>query len=166
MRSGGRVLAAVAGLLLAAAPAAAQRVPAGPAPATLEGRFLWDYQSNTPALGALLRFPLFGARGDLTAGGEAVFRHGLTELQAHADALVDLGTLTVGGGPVLLNSVFDPDQPRESRWGYSFVVGLRQLPRPGESIGVSLDVRWIYVGDLKPRFFGIGVGIPLFDMPF
>ena len=168
-------VSALAAVVLAAAapPLEAQERPAsmggsGGPRAVAEARLGWDYQSEAPALGAALRFPLFGARGDIVAGGEAVFRDGLTEAQGHLDAVVALGgrsnALVAGGGPVMLSSIFEQDGERETRWGYSLLAGLRQLPADGP--GLTLELRWIFVDDLEPAFLTLGVGLPLFRMPF
>lgn len=138
--------------------------------AAAEARFAWDYQSEAPALGVAFRLPVLGARGDLVAGGEAVFRDGLTETQGHLDAVVALGgrrnAIVAGGGPVVLSSVFVEGGERETRWGYGFVAGLRQLPERGESVGLSVELRWMFVDELEPRFLSVGVGLPLFGVPF
>lgn len=137
--------------------------------ATAEARVGWDYRSEAPALGAALRFPLFGGRGDLVGGGDVVFRDGLTETQGHLDAVVVFGGrsgVTVGGGPLVLRSIFEDGGETETRTGYSAVAGLRQLPGPEESVGFTLELRWVFVDRLEPRYFTLGVGFPLFRMPF
>lgn len=151
-------------------PVHAQERPEGRAlPATAEARLAWDYRSEAPGLGVALRLPLLGGRGDLLAGGDAVFRDGLTEVQAHVDALVVLGgrgAIVVGGGPVWLSSVFESGGEREGRWGYGAVAGVRQLPDPDQTVGFVLELRWVFVDELEPRFLELGVALPLFRSPF
>ena len=168
---------AAATLLLAAVvagpgPLEAQPGPGesrGGPPAVAEARLAWDYRSEAPGLGAAFRLPVLGARGDLVAGGEAVFRDGLTELQGHVDALAAFGgrsALVAGAGPVVLRSVFVENGPEESRWGWTALVGLRQLPDAERRVGLALELRWVFVDELEPSFLTLGVSLPLFAMPF
>ncbi|MBW3536108.1 MAG: hypothetical protein KY453_13010 [Gemmatimonadetes bacterium] len=119
-----KFLAAAVLAVLAAAPALQAQEPPddrpspGRPPATAEARVGWEYRSEAPALGAALRFPLVGARGDLVAGGDVVFHDGLTEVQGRVDAVVAFGRstgLVIGGGPLVLRSIYQAGAEPEAR---------------------------------------------------
>ena len=145
---------------------AAQQIPGGPilepqgGPGwlpTVGVRGGFDYRNSSPSVGALLRLPipLPVLRPALTPGGDLVFQDGLTERQAMVDLTVDLFGIAVGGGPAWMNTIFGEDDsaPRETRQGWTALAGVRSAGR----IGTSLEFRWLFVDDIKPRYIMLAV---------
>jgi hypothetical protein len=125
-------------------------------------RFGWSVMESSPVLGAQVRLPLPipVVRPSITAGGDLVFQSGLREAQGTLDLTTGAFVpLYVGGGPALLNTIFEDAPERQTRTGYSLVAGLR-----GGRIGpffAEIEFRWIRVAERKPRFFTISLGYPL-----
>jgi hypothetical protein len=153
---------ALAALCGALPPSLAGQAPTGPilsdgAPGWLPSvgvRAGLDQRSSDPAVGALVRLPIPVSflRPAITPGADLVFHDGLTDRQATVDVTIDLFGISVGGGPVWLNSVYHDEEnvalPRETRQGYSLLAGLRS----GGRFGTSIELRWLFVDDLEPRF--------------
>lgn len=175
MRGARRALApltAVALGTLLAAPAAAQIGPGPRMPdrgrtwsPVVGARAGWNYRDQAPSAGAFLRLPVPVRYGlALTASGEAVFHDGLTDGQGFLDLTVDPARgLYLGGGLAALNTVFGEETGRATRFGWSFVGGLR-----AGGIGpvdVAVEFRWVRVDDMEPNFIGLTVGYAPFGRP-
>jgi hypothetical protein len=160
----------VLGLALAA-PVGAQLLPGpgfgrprvgGP---ILAGRVGWSSRDSAPSLGASLTLglPVPVIRPALDVGGDFVFHSGLVELQGVADVTsAFLRPLYLGGGPAVLNSVFEGSTARQTKAGFTLVAGVR-----GGFAGplqTDLSFRLVRVGELHPRYFMLALGYPLFGL--
>jgi opacity protein-like surface antigen len=164
------VMAALATLLLAPAAAGAQLRPGpggfGPGGARwtpfVGPRFGWSMLESSPSLGAQLRVPvpIPVVRPSITAGGDLVFQSGLRETQGTADLTTGVFTpLFVGGGPAVVNTIFEDASAKQTKTGFSIVAGVR-----GGRIGplaVELEFRWMRVAERKPRFMMFSLAYPL-----
>jgi len=108
-----------------------------------------DYRSQDASVGTFLRLPVPGLPAALTPSGDLVFRDGLTERQAILDVTARLGGFYVGGGPLVLHSIFRDETEYETKTGYTFVMGLSADAR---RFGTNLEFRWARVGGLSPKF--------------
>ena len=160
---------ALAALCGALPPPLAAQTPGGPILIQQGGRS-WlpsvgvrvglDVRNSDPTVGALLRLPvpIPFVRPAITPGADLVFHDGLTDRQAMVDVTIDLFGISVGGGPVWLNSVFDDVQdgelPRETKQGYTLLAGLRGGVG---TFGTTLEFRWLFVDELEPRFITLGL---------
>lgn len=112
----------------------------------------WDYRNSVPSIGALVRFPLPipSLPLALTTGGDLVFYDQLTDRQGTADVTYQMrGGPYLGGGVAALNSIFEDDAPRETRWGYTFLTGVRGQAGP---LDMHVELRWIRIDVLRPNF--------------
>lgn len=157
-------------LLAAPIPGEAQRRPAPEVPFVLGAKVGLDTQTRDAAVaGAFLRFPLpVPGRFAAGVGGDLTFLRGLTERQLTVDVLYDLGGFYLGGGPVFRNTIWpgaasDPGTTpdRETRAGFSFVLGLGGAPMRGAPVTVGLEYRLVWADDLRPRALTLGVGVAL-----
>lgn len=128
------------------------------------GRAGFDFQSDSPVLGAFLRTALFD-RFSVQGSAEATFLDGLTEHQFGGAALMDLGPgLRLGVGPVWRSTVYDStaDDPglRETRLGYAIVALVGGSAGPGRTV-TGLEFRYSSVADFSPRVLSLQVGIPI-----
>jgi hypothetical protein len=73
------------------------------------------------------------------------------------------GGLYFGGGLAFRNSIYgdDASSPRETRQGYSAVVGLKAAT--GELFGSQVEFRWIFLpdADFDPRQITLGINFSL-----
>lgn len=158
-------------LLLAPGTAQAQRMdrrPAGPE-FTVGIRGGFDLEFEDPVAGVAVLVPVPWLRGlAVQAAGDLTFLDALTERQAAVDLLYGLGGLRIGGGVVFRNTVWpdalaDPAPgstlPRETRTGFSAVLGLGGTPLGDSPFVVGLEVRFVWVDDFKPRPLTVGVGV-------
>ena len=97
----------------------------------------------------------------LIPNAEYEIRRGLRDWQANLDASVMpvLGVY-VGGGVAFRNSIFDEEVGRETVQGWSFFFGYRAPPAP-RRVSPHVELRWSFVGDIKPRMLTVGVNYPL-----
>ena len=170
MRSRRLLLAAAAATLLAPGTVRAQLRP-GPGGFGQGGRgwtpivgprLGWSIRDSSPSLGARLRVPLPIPiiRPSIAAGGDLVFQSGLHEWQGTGDITLGVfAPLYFGGGPAVLNSVFEDAPGRQTKTGYTVVGGVRR-GRTGPLL-MELEFRWIRVAELQPRFLMISFGYPL-----
>jgi hypothetical protein len=118
----------------------------------------WDYRNSDPAVGALVRFPIPIPVVPLTItpGADLVFHDNLTDRQGMVDLTAEIFGVSVGGGPVWLNTIFaeTDDAPRETRTGYTLLAGFRNR---GGQFGVDLDFRWMFVDELEPRYIVLSI---------
>ena len=163
--------AAVLLALLAPSAAAAQIRPDPIASAgarwnpTVAARAGWSVRDASPSLGATLRLPvpLSSLRPALVVGGDVVFQEGVVERQGLVDLTVDVsGGLFAGGGPAVLNTVFESATPRETELGYTLVAGVRGR---SDVLSTQVDFRWVRVAGLSPTFLMISLGYPLLGRP-
>lgn len=158
-------------LLLAPGTAWAQRMdrrPAGPE-FTVGVRGGFDLEGEDPIVGAAVLAPVPWLRGlAVQAVGDLTFLDALTERQASVDLLYGLGGLRIGGGVVFRNTVWpealtDPspieDLPRETRTGFSAVVGLGGTPLGDSPFVLGLEIRFVWVDDFRPRPLTVGAGV-------
>lgn len=161
-------LAAILVLVCLAGPVEAQRRAIGGPFATVGARVGFDTRFNRPIAGlafrgALPRVPRLGFQ----AAGDFTFLQELTEAQISLDALLDLGGLAVGGGPVFRNTIWDVDETgapggdRETRLGYSAAVILGGRPMPRARYTTQIELRFVWAEDFRPRPVVIGVGLVL-----
>lgn len=155
-------LLAILALALALSPSDAEaqrRQPAASGSTFLVGAKVgFDTRFDKPMAGVALRAPVpipLPGPGLLAvqASGDFTFLDDLTERQLTLDLLYDLGGLSIGGGPVFRNSFWidAPAGERETRTGYSVVVGLGGTPMGRSSIAVGLEYRFVSVEELSPR---------------
>ena len=98
----------------------------------------------------------------LIPNAEYEIRRGLRDWQANLDAsLSPILGVYVGGGVAYRNSIFDEEVGRETIRGYSVFVGYRAPPLPGR-INPHIELRWSFIGDIRPRMLTVGVNYPLF----
>ena len=112
----------------------------------------FDYRNTDVSIGALLRLPVPVPLVPLaiTGGGDLVFHDNLTDRQGMVDLTAEVFGISVGGGPVWLNTVFDEvDAPRETRTGYTLLAGFHGRGAP---FGTDLEFRWVFVDDIEPRY--------------
>lgn len=159
-------------LLVAALPAAAdgQRRPPPEVPFVVGAKVGFDTQTREAVVaGGFLRVPLpVPGRFALGVGGDLTFLEGLTERQLTVDVVYDLGGVYVGAGPVFRNTIWpatgaDPGSlsDRESRTGFSLVLGLGGSPMGRLPLAVGLEYRFVWVDDFRPRPLTLGVGVAL-----
>jgi hypothetical protein len=131
----------------------------------LAARAGWSTRDSAPSLGASLTLglPVPVIRPALDVGGDFVFHSGLVELQGVADVTSSfLRPLYVGGGPAVLNSVFEDSPDRQTKGGFTVVAGLR-----GGGVGpftTDFSFRLVRVAELHPRFFMLAIGYPVFGL--
>jgi hypothetical protein len=88
-------------------------------------------------------------------------RRGLRDWQANLDgALMPVPGVYVGGGVSYRNSIFDEEVGRETVRGASFFFGYRPPPVPGRIVP-HIELRWSFIGDIRPRMLTAGVSFPL-----
>jgi hypothetical protein len=96
-------------------------------------------------------------------GGDFVFHSGLVELQGVADVTSGfLRPIYLGGGPAVLNSVFEDSPERQTKGGFTVVAGLR-----GGGVGAlttDFSFRLVRVAELHPRYFTLALGYPVFGL--
>lgn len=130
---------------------------------TLSARAGWSALDASPSLGAELRLPLplSPLRPALSVSGDIVFQTGLRERQGMLDVTVGaLRPVVLGGGPVVLNSIFHDDPARRAtKVGFTLVAGIR-AGRVGP-LTSEISLRLIRVEDLHPRFLMLTLGYPL-----
>jgi hypothetical protein len=119
----------------------------------------FDYRNSDASVGALLRLPIPLALVPLevSPGGDLVFHDNLTDRQGMVDLTAQIFGLSLGGGPLWLNTVYDDelDAPRETRQGWTVVAGLRSRGTP---FGADLEFRWVFVEDVEnPRYIALAV---------
>jgi hypothetical protein len=131
----------------------------------IAARVGWSTRDNAPSVGAsmTLALPIPIIRPSIDVGGDFVFHSGLTELQGVADVTSGfLRPIYLGGGPAVLNSVFEGSTARQTKAGFTVVAGLR-----GGFAGplqTDLSFRLVRVGELHPRYFMLAFGYPLFGL--
>jgi hypothetical protein len=156
-------------LFLSTSPLEAQRRQPGPVetpPITLGAKAGFDTRFDKPMAGLVVKAPVpvqLPGRGFLAvqAAADFTFLDALTERQLTLDVLYDLGGLSIGGGPVFRNSfwVDSPVGERETRSGYSIVVGLGGMPMARSAIAVGLEYRFVSVEELRPRPLTLTVAV-------
>jgi hypothetical protein len=116
----------------------------------------YDYRNADPSVGALVRFPIPIPVVPLaiTPGADLVFHDGLNDRQGTVDLTANLFGISVGGGPIWLNTVFDDLQDvelnRETRQGWTVLAGLRSR---GGRFGTDVEFRWVLVDGIEqPRY--------------
>ena len=133
---------------------------------TVGARAGWATEDQSLSLGVFLRVPIPRLLREpaLMVAGDAVFQDGLVERQATMDLTADvLRGLYAGGGPAVLNTVFEKEGiTRETKAGYTLVAGLRG--RVGV-LASRLEVRWVRVDSRKLRFFMLGLSYPILGRP-
>ena len=168
--------AVVLGLLALSTPFAVEAQRRGSQPATTTGwapisaGFKAGYDNNASGemLGVQLHLPIVrNGQFELMPNADVTFLSGLKEYQYALDALfVPGGTRGgpyLGGGVALRNTIYDFDRSaaRETRQGYSVIVGGK-LGSPG-ALGIQIEVRWTFLDSpvLDPRTVTFGVNFPL-----
>ena len=128
----------------------------------------YDNSAKAEVLGAQVRIPLLrNGAVELMPTADVTFPTGLNEYQYAVEALYLLsgrrGGLYVGGGLAFRNTIFgaDPNLPRETRQGYSVVLGSKF--GGGGSFGAQLEIRWVFIeqSPIDPQVITFGVNIPL-----
>jgi hypothetical protein len=125
-------------------------------------RLGWSIRDSSPSAGAQLRVPLPIPllRPAVSIGGDVIFQSGLRELQGTADLTLGLfPPLYVGGGPAVMNTIFDDSFDRLTKTGFTLVAGVG-----GGRLGPLLtqfEFRWVRVGGLSPRYLTLTLGYPL-----
>jgi hypothetical protein len=100
-------------------------------------------------------------RVSLIPSAEYEIRRGLRDWQANLDAAVmPIPGVYVGGGLSYRNSIFEEEVGRETLRGYSVFVGYRAPPAPGRFVP-QIELRWSFIGDIRPRMLTAGVNYPL-----
>lgn len=164
------------GLLLAVAPSSvlAQRM-GGP---SLDGGGGWspiqvgvhagyDYNSTGSLMGAQVRIPVIpSGYVELMPSTDVTFLTGLKEYQYNMEAVVvsggRRGGFYAGGGGVWKSSIYDDGGGRETRPGWTAVVGVKTGAMVGPGINVQIETRWVFLrGPVKPRMLTFGVNLPL-----
>jgi hypothetical protein len=136
----------------------------GPSPSsetfTIVPRAGYDLKYQEGVVGLLLRIPTRVVPGlAVQAAGDFTFLSGATERQLSLDLVYDLGGIRLGGGPVFRNTYWGTlNQGRETRSGYSVVLGLGGAPGPRSPISVELELRFVWVDDFNPRPLTLGIG--------
>lgn len=166
-----RPVLAAALVVAFATPASAQL--ALPEPPGVEGRVLelgiragLDYDQEAFVLGSFLRMPVDPWRRlALMPGIEMEVLPGTVDWQLNADAVLLFGrggSLFVGGGAAFRNAIYQNSEGRDTRLGYSLVLGLRSPPGRSD-FGSQIELRWIEVDTYSPRVISVGLtwGVPL-----
>jgi len=97
----------------------------------------------------------------LMPNAQMQFRQGLRDWQANGDAAIRITpAFYAGGGVAYRNTIFDEDIGRETRSGYSVIIGFRDQPSPGR-IATQIELRWSVISNIRPRMFTIGLNYPL-----
>lgn len=153
------------------APADAQGLPgpaAGWAPVEVGVRAGYDYNSTGYLLGGQIHVPVLpSGMFEIMPSGDVTFLKGLKEYQFSVDALFVSGGRSggfyVGGGLGVRNSIYDHAPDRETKTTPTIVVGVRTAQIPEIHLVPQLEVRWIFLPDVKvdPRVLTFGVNIPL-----
>ena len=168
---------AVLGLLALTAPHGIEgqrRGPQQPASAawpsiTIGAKGGWDNNANAEVLGGQLRLPLLrNGSLELMPTADVTFATGLKEYQYAVEALFlqgdRRGGLYLGGGLAFRNTIYGADAslPRETRQGYSVVVGSKFGIASG-GLGVQLELRWVFIRDtpIDPQVVSFGINFPL-----
>jgi hypothetical protein len=164
-----RTFAMLAGCALAGLPGTVRAQVEGPPivrALTLGPRVGYDTEFSAFVAGAYVRLPLPKIPVELQSTADFTFLNKITERQVAVDVLWRSGVgVYVGGGPVFRNTVFvsdNPDDPRETRTGYSLVIGLGGTPTRDRWWIGGLELRWARVEDFRPMTIMVEVGIPLF----
>jgi len=134
----------------------------------------YDNNANGEVLGAQLHLPLM-RRGsvELMPSADVTFLTGLKEYQYAVDVLYRpigrQGGPYIGGGLAFRNTIYgaDPGLPRETRRGYSIVVG--GTFGGASSFRPQLEIRWVFISKpeldpftpVNPQVVTFGVNIPL-----
>ena len=141
---------------------------------TIGAKAGYDSKARGEVLGAQLRIPLLrNGTVELMPTADVTFLTGLKEYQYAVEALYLLsgrrGGLYVGGGLAFRNTIYavdpnlpaDPNLPRETRQGYSVVVGTKFGGSGG--FGAQLEIRWVFIkqSPIDPQVVTFGVNIPL-----
>jgi hypothetical protein len=74
-----------------------------------------------------------------------------------------LAPFYVGGGPAVMNSVFEDSLERQTKAGFTLVAGIAG-GRTGP-LTTGFEFRWVRVGGLSPRFLMLTLGYPLLGRP-
>ena len=100
-------------------------------------------------------------RLSLIPNAELEFRQGLRDWQANADAAVmPFPGVYVGGGASWRNTIFDEEEGRATRHGWSFFFGYRDPPSP-RRFSPQIELRWSFISDIEPRMLTIGLNFPV-----
>jgi hypothetical protein len=163
-RAGGVFAAAAAILFTISPPISAQPAATGPYMGAMIGAHVGvDYLFEGFLIGGqghLLLDPW--GRVSLIPSAEYEIRRGLRDWQANVDAAVmPLSGLYLGGGVSYRNSIFDEEVGRETVQGYSVFVGYRAPAAPRRFVP-QIELRWSFIGDIRPRMLTAGVNYPLF----
>jgi hypothetical protein len=148
--------------LLAPAALTAQQQPT--TAVSVNARVGYDMEFDALVTGASLRVPVLRFPFELQGAFDFTFLDGLTDRQLALDLLYRAGAgLFLGGGVIFRNSIYVEDAagPRETRTGYSLVLGLGGAPSRRGRVLTGLEVRWMWVGDFSPQTIVAQVGIPL-----
>jgi hypothetical protein len=134
----------------------------------------YDNNANAEVLGAQLRVPLLrNGSVNLMPSADVTFLRGLKAYQYNIEALYLLagrqGGPYFGGGLAFRNTIYgaNPNFPRETRRGYSIVVGAT-FGGAG-SFRPQLEARWVFLSKsdldeftpVNPRVVTFGINIPL-----
>jgi hypothetical protein len=124
----------------------------------------WLFKDQSPSIGAVLivPIPIPLLRPTLVGGADAIFQDGLRERLLTADLQINaLPGLFVGGGPAVMNTYFDTSITRETKTGFSAVVGVRAR---GGRMSNSLELRKIRVGSRHPTVLFFSLSYPIFSL--
>lgn len=141
---------------------------------TIGAKAGYDNNANAELLGAQLRLPLLrNGSLELMPSADVTFVTGLREYQYSLEALYNLGGprggAYFGGGLAFRNTIYgrDANRPRETRRGYSGVVGTKF--EADARFGVQIEFRWVFVSEaagdevspIDPQVVTFGINIPL-----
>ncbi len=165
-------LVALLGFLLLGSPVDAQLsqpgASAGWAPIQVGVRGGYDYNSTGYLLGAQLHIPLLPTGiVEIMPNADVTFLKGLKEYQYGVEAVFVTGGrrggLYAGGGIGWRNSIYEQAPKRETKTTPTVVVGLRANEIPSIHLVPQVEVRWIFLPDVKvdPRVLSFGVNLPL-----
>lgn len=160
-----RLVGAVVLLLATALPAFAQRPPPAQEALSLGARLGWGFELDAVVAGGFLRLAVPRTRLELQGTGDFTFDDQITDRQFTADVLFRVQPgLYLGGGPVFRSTRFFEEEAltaRETRTGYSVFFSLGTSVVPDRSFLTGLELRWIFVDDLRPQTATVQIGLPL-----
>ena len=155
-------------LLLTALPAEAQfgtpRRASAPPRAELwvvVPRAGFDLEFQEGIVGLMTRVPTRLIPGvAVQAAGDVTFLRNATERQLSLDLVYDFGGLRLGGGAVFRNSYWGQQlDQRETRSGYSLVLGVGGNPGPRSVLAAEIELRWVSVEGFTPMPLTLGLSV-------
>lgn len=135
-------------------------------PIRIGPRIGYELRNSSLVLGAGARIPVIPSGAiEVLPSFDVTFQTGLKEYEYNLEAVYAYGgrhgALYGGGGLAWRNTIFEGKTGRQTKQGYSIVIGLRSFPVTSH-FETQFEFRWIFVDPvLRPRVFSLGINIPL-----